>query len=261
MLSYVAMLGRTIRNTYINVGMYCLFTWDILFSASKIRSPHKLLLTQIYFIGARSLFIIILIAFFTGLVLALQGYYTLIRFGSESLLGAAVALTLVRELSPVLAALMLIARAGSAMTAEIAMMRLSHQIDALEVMDINPIHYIIRPKVYATLFSLPLLTGIFSITGIASSYWISINLLGISSGSFISSIERNLTDTDILSSFLKSFVFSLAFSSICTYYGYFVEYREKNTGPVAVSNSTTNAVVISSISIVLTDYIITSFLL
>src|SRR6187399_3015250 len=144
---------------------------------------------QLHFVGYKSTFVVVLTAAFTGMVLALQGYYTLRKFGSEGLLGSAVALSMIRELGPVLAALMVTARAGSAMTAEIGIMRITEQIDALEVMAINPIKFLIVPKIIAGLIAIPLLAAMFDVIGIYGGYLVGVKLLGVSAGSYFSEME------------------------------------------------------------------------
>jgi phospholipid/cholesterol/gamma-HCH transport system permease protein len=140
------------------------------------------IIQQIYFIGSKSVFVICLTGAFTGMVLGLQGYYTLAKFGSTGFLGAAVALSLIRELGPVLTAIMVTGRAGSAMAAEVGIMRISEEIDALETMDINPLRFLVSPKLAAALISMPLLTALFDVVGIIGGYLTGSLLLGISPG-------------------------------------------------------------------------------
>ena len=167
----------------------------VLFLAASVgwlcRPPFRpfQFLKQLYFIGVKSTFVVVLTALFTGMVLGLQGYYTLRKFGSEALLGSAVALSIIRELGPVLAALMVTARAGSAMTAEIGIMRITEQIDALDTMAINPLQYLVSPKMVAGVLGVPLLVAIFDVVGIFGGYLVGVDLLGVSRGSYWSSIE------------------------------------------------------------------------
>jgi phospholipid/cholesterol/gamma-HCH transport system permease protein len=219
------------------------------------------ILYQISFIGAKSVFVITLTGGFTGMVLGLQGYYTLVKFGSEGLLGVVVALTLIRELGPVLTAIMIVGRAGSAMTAEIGIMRISEQVDALQTMDINPIRFIISPKVAAAIFSFPLLTAIFDVVGIYGGYLTGSVLLGINPGAYFSRIESNVMMEDITGGFIKSIAFAIVVVTICCYQGYFVHMREEGFGAKGVSMATTSAVVTSCVLILVVDYVLTSFLL
>ena len=216
---------------------------------------------QVYFIGMKSVFVICLTAGFTGMVLGLQGYYTLVQFGSEGLLGAAVALSLIRELGPVLTAIMVIGRAGSAMAAEIGIMRISEQIDALETMDINPVRFLVSPRLAAALISFPLLTALFDVVGIFGGYLTGSVLLGISPGIYFARVESSVLMADINGGFIKSVAFAVVVATICCYQGYFTHIRKKGFGAEGVSFSTTSAVVIACVLVLITDYILTSFLL
>ena len=147
---------------------------------------------QVYFIGTKSLFVVSLTGAFTGMVLGLQGYYTLVKFGSEGLLGAAVSLTLIRELGPVLTAIMIVGRAGSATAAEIGIMRISEQIDALVTMDINPLKFLVSPRIAAAIISFPLLTAIFDAIGIFGGYLTGSVLLGINPGIYFARVQTSV---------------------------------------------------------------------
>ncbi len=214
------------------------------------------LLRQIHFIGIRSLFVIVLTAVFAGMVLALQGYYTLSKFGSEALLGQAVALSMIRELGPVMAGLMVTGRAGSALTAELGIMRIREQIDALEVMGIHPLKYLVSPRIQAGLVVLPLLTVIFDVIGIMGGYLVAVQLLGMSAGTYFGGIETAVEMHDIHTGLIKAVSFGLIVTWVCTFKGYFTE-----RGAEGVSKSTTSAVVLSSVLILVCDYFITSVML
>jgi phospholipid/cholesterol/gamma-HCH transport system permease protein len=216
---------------------------------------------QIYYIGMKSLLVICLTGAFTGMVLGLQGYYTLVRFGSEGLLGAAVALSLVRELGPVLSALMVIGRAGSAMASEIGIMRISEQIDALETMDINPIRFLVSPRIAASLISIPLLTAVFDVIGIWGGYLTGSVLLGINPGIYFERVESSVVMKDISGGFIKSLVFAAVIAAVCCFQGYSVHTRTEGFGAKGVSLATTAAVVLSSVLVLVIDYVLTSFLL
>jgi phospholipid/cholesterol/gamma-HCH transport system permease protein len=219
------------------------------------------IVAQIYFIGTKSLFVICLTATFTGMVLGLQGYYTLVQFGSEGLLGTAVALSLIRELGPVLAAIMVTARAGSSMAAEIGIMRISEQIDALKTMDINPIKFMVSPRIAAAVISLPLLTAIFDVVGIIGGYISGTLLLGINSAAYFSRVESSVLMQDITGGFIKSIVFAFLITTICCFQGYYTHTRRHGFGAEGVSYSTTSAVVLSCVLILVADYVLTSLLL
>lgn len=195
------------------------------------------------------------------MVLGLQGYYTLIKFGSEGFLGTAVALTIIRELGPVLTAIMIVARAGSAMTAEIGIMRISEQIDALETMNINPIRFIFSPRIWAGIISFPLLTSIFDVIGIFGGYITGTILLDLNSGIYFSRVESSVVMSDITGGLIKSLVFGVIVITICCYKGYYTHLQKHATGSKGVGYSTTSAVVQSCVWILIWDYVITSFLL
>jgi phospholipid/cholesterol/gamma-HCH transport system permease protein len=216
---------------------------------------------QIYFIGVKSIFVIVLVGMFTGMVVGLQGYYTLVKFGSEGVLGGAVALSLIREMGPVLTAIMVIGRAGSAMAAEIGIMRITEQIDALDTMNINPVRYLFSPRIAASVVCFPLLTALFDVVGIVGGYLTGVVLLGINSGIYFSRMENMVLMADITGGFYKSFVFGLLIVTICCYQGYYVHTRKDGFGAKGVSLATTSAVVLSSVSVLVFDYVLTSFLL
>jgi phospholipid/cholesterol/gamma-HCH transport system permease protein len=211
---------------------------------------------QLHFIGVKSTFVIALTAAFTGMVLGLQGYYTLRKYGSTAALGAAVALSMIRELGPVLASLMVTARAGSAMTAEIGIMRITEQIDALETMAVHPLHYLIAPKVVASVIGVPLLVAIFDMVGIYGGYLVGVDLLGVSAGVYWSSVEAAVEWKDVYGGIWKSMSFGLIVSWVCCYKGYYTQMSAEGLGA-----ATTQAVVLSSVLILVWDYFLTSVLL
>ena len=202
-----------------------------------------------------------LIGVFCGMVLGLQGYYTLVKFGSVGMLGSAVSLTLIRELGPVLTAIMLTGRAGSSMTAEIGVMRITDQIDALDVMDINSMGYLVSPRLLASLIAFPLLTAVFDVIGIIGGYLTGVLMLGINEGAYFYRITSSVTATDVNGGFIKAILFGLLVTTICCRQGYYTNKRRDSVGPEAVGNATTSAVVISCVLILAADYIVTSFLL
>jgi len=199
--------------------------------------------------------VIILTGSFTGMVLALQLFYILRKFGSEALLGPGIALSLLRELGPVLAALMITGRAGSALTAEVGMMRITEQIDALTAMALNPMRYLIVPNIVAALIAFPLLVAIFNLIGIFGGYLVGVKLLGISSGTYFSLMQDYVEMEDIMVGLYKSLSFGMIVSWICCYKGFYTGY-----GAEGVSKSTTEAVVLCSIVILIWDYFLGSVL-
>jgi phospholipid/cholesterol/gamma-HCH transport system permease protein len=233
-------------------------------SAGVFKRPFRggELLKQLRFIGAGSLTVIFFTALSSGMVLGLQGYYSLHKFGAEGMLGSAVSLTLIMELGPILTALMVTGRAGSAMCAEIGIMRISEQIDALECMAVDPFRYLITPKMLATLISVPLLTAMFDVVGIFGGYLAGVKLMGVSSGSYFNGMMLSVSNHDIRLGLIKSFVFALLLVWISTGRGYFVQQiRGVGFGAESVSKVTTQAVVISSISVLIFDYLLTAVLL
>jgi phospholipid/cholesterol/gamma-HCH transport system permease protein len=231
---------------------------------SVVRPPYKpaAVIRQINFIGARSIFVILFTGAFTGMVLGLQGYYTLRKFGSEGLLGSAVGLSLVRELGPVMAALMVVGRAGSAMCAEVGIMRNSDQIDALECMAIDPYKFLLAPKFVATIISMPLLTFIFNVVGIIGGYLIGVSLMGLNAGAYFQGMYASVAWQDLQMGIVKSFVFGLLIVWISTAKGFFLHLdRSGGFGAEGVSRATTSAVVLASVSILVWDYLISAMLL
>ncbi|AJE02576.1 MlaE family ABC transporter permease [Geobacter pickeringii] len=223
-----------------------------------VRDPGKPIhiFKQIHFIGAKSLFVIVLTAAFTGMVLGLQGYYTLAKFGSEGLLGSAVALSLIRELGPVLSALMVTGRAGSAITAEIGIKKITEQIDALKTMALEPFKYLVSPKVLGALVALPLLCAIFDVVGIYGGYLVGVKLLGVNEGAYFYEMEKSVVGKDVWSGFVKSVSFGAIISWVCCYKGYYAGH-----GAEGVSRATTEAVVMSSVLVLVWDYFLTSVML
>lgn len=212
---------------------------------------------QINFIGVKTVLVILLTGLFTGMVLTLQSYHVLVNFGAESQLGAITALSLIRELGPVITALMVIGRAGSALTAEIGIMRMSEQIDALDSMNLNPYKYLIVPNLLAGLISLPILTAFFNLSGIWGGFLVGVKLSGLSTGTYYGAIADSLLLKDFVLCLQKSLSFGLLISWICCYKGFFAGHGS-GFGAQGVSKATTEAVVLSSVIILICDYFITS---
>ncbi len=248
-------VGRMVLKQVQTMGRMAIFLgstglWTIL-PPLKFRR----IVDQIHFIGVKSSSIILLTAAFSGMVLALQGYYTLRKFGSEALLGPAVGLSLIRELGPVMAALMVAARAGSASAAEIGIMRITEQIDALEAMAVNPVKHLVVPKVVAGVIAVPLLTAIFDVVGIFGGYLVGVKMLGVGSGTYFSEMRNMVEMKDIQGGFLKSLSFGLIVTWVCTYKGFYTGY-----GAEGVGKATTEAVVLSSVLVLVWNYFMTAVL-
>jgi phospholipid/cholesterol/gamma-HCH transport system permease protein len=242
------------------LGDYALFTGLSFRCAAGSRKLLRRIARAVYEQGTLCLPVILIVGAFTGLVLGLQGYYVLNRFGSEGLLGALVSLSLVREMAPVLAALMLVGQAGSALAAELGIQRNSEQIVALETMGVSSHGYLVAPRLIAALFVYPLQTALFVAIGLWGGSLSGSLLLGVQSGMYWSAVERAVEAQDVRECFLKATIFGLLTISICAYHGFHAHLCRNATGARAVSASTTRAVVHSSIVVLAADYIITSFL-
>ena len=216
----------------------------------------RLLVRELYFTGVLSLIIIIVSGLFVGMVLGLQGYHTLQTYGSESALGVLVALSLVRELGPVVAALLFASRAGSAMTAEIGLMKATEQLAAMEMMAVDPIARVVAPRFWAGVISMPLLAAMFSAMGVFGGYLVGVVLIGVDEGSFWSQMQAAVDFyDDILNGVIKSVVFGIAVTWIALFEGY-------DAPPTAegVSGATTRTVVTSALAILGLDFLLTSFM-
>ncbi len=227
----------------------------LLYSGSSFRRFH-LTIKELFSTGVMSLIIIVVAGLFVGMVLGLQGYETLKRYGSESALGVMVALGLVRELGPVVAALLFASRAGSAMTAEIGLMKATEQISAMEMMAVNPIARIVAPRFWAGVISMPLLAALFSAVGVFGGYFVGVMQIGVDEGSFWSQMQSAVDfREDIMNGVLKSFVFGTAVTVIALFEGY-------DAPPTAegVSGATTRTVVTSSLVILMLDFILTAMM-
>jgi phospholipid/cholesterol/gamma-HCH transport system permease protein len=258
LIDLIRTLGARAIKFLSGMGLMAIFLGrSFLYSLSP---PFKFvrLLKQIRFIGSQSTLVIILIGAFTGMVLALQGYYTLSRLGSEAFLGPMVALSIVKELGPVLAGLMVTARAGSALAAEIGIMRISSQIDAIEMMGLNPFRYLIVPNLLAGIIVLPLLTAIFDVIGIFGGYLVGVKILGLESSTYFGEMANYMEMSDIMEGIYKSLCFGAIIAWVSCYKGYHT--GTFGYGAEGVSKATTQAVVLSSVMILIWDYFMTAFL-
>jgi len=220
-----------------------------------LRRP-RLVIREVYYSGVLSLVIILVSGLFVGMVLALQGYQTLKTYGSESALGTLVALSLLRELGAVITALLFASRAGSAVTAEVGLMKATEQLRAMEMMAVDPIARVIAPRFWAGVISVPLLTAMFSAMGIYGGYLVGVVLLGVDEGSFWSQMQGAVDfREDVVNGLLKSLAFGFAISWIAVFEGY-------DAPPTAegVSGATTRTVVTSALTILFLDYILTSLM-
>jgi phospholipid/cholesterol/gamma-HCH transport system permease protein len=255
-----AAIGRAAISWVDNLGSSAIFLLLALLRIGRSKQLDKIV-QQVYYIGARSTMIIMLVSFFTGMVLGLQSYHALVKFGAQGALGTLVALTLVRELGPVLTAIMIAARAGSAITAEIGIQRISEQIDALSTMRIDPLRYLITPRIIAAIISFPLLTAVFDLVGIIGGYVSGVLLLGANASTYVYRVQTSMDLKDITDGLVKAIVFAVIVSLVCCYQGYFTHMRTDSHGAKAVGLSTTSSVVISCVLILVSDYVVTSLLI
>jgi phospholipid/cholesterol/gamma-HCH transport system permease protein len=241
-MARVGRLGRTAM--FFGQTLFCCLTPPI--KAGRV-------LRQIWFIGWKSMPVIALTGTFTGMVLGLQGFPTLRRVGSEAFLGPLVALSLIRELGPVLTALMVTGRAGSSIAAEIGIMRTNDQIDALELMGLNPLRYLVAPNLLAALVALPVLTAAFDVIGIWGGYMVGVRLLGLNGGTYFGEMSNYVEMKDIVGGVYKALSFGVLIAWVCCYKGYY-----SRVGAEGVSVATTQAVVNASVLILVWDYFVAS---
>ena len=247
--------GRTLEAIE-RIGFAARFFAAILLRSGTAFSRFGLTIREIYFSGVLSLIIILVSGLFVGMVLALQGYETLQIFGAEESLGILVALSLVRELGPVVAALLFASRAGSAITAEIGLMKATEQLSAMEMMAIDPIARVVAPRFWAGVVSMPLLAALFSAMGILGGYLVGVQLIGVDEGSFWSQMQAAVDfEQDIMNGVIKSFVFGIAITAIALYEGY-----EAPPTAEGVSGATTRTVVTSSLVVLALDFVLTAFM-
>jgi len=255
-----AFVGRMVIGWINNMGAAAIFLCLALWQTFRRKQLAKTV-QQVYYIGARSITIIMLVSLFTGMVLGLQSHHALVQFGAEGAVGSLVALSLIMELGPVLTAIMITARAGSAIAAEIGIQRISEQIDALQTMRINPMRYLISPKITAAVISFPLLTAVFDLIGILGGFISGVMLLGLNPGTYWHSTQNYTDMSDITNGFVKAIVFAVIVATVCCYQGYFAHMRKDSHGAQAVGLATTSAVVVSCVLILVSDYVVTSLLL
>jgi len=253
-------IGRKVIAGVNNLGAAAIFLCLALWQTFRRKQFIKIV-RQVYYIGARSITIIMLVSLFTGMVLGLQAHHALVQFGAEGAVGSLVALSLIMELGPVLTAIMITARAGSAIAAEIGILRISEQSDALHTMRINPIRYLVSPRIAAAVISFPLLTAVFDLIGILGGYISGVMLLGLNAGVYWHSTQVYVVMSDITNGFIKAVVFAVIVATVCCYQGYFAHTRRDSHGAQAVGLSTTSAVVISCVLILVSDYVVTSLLI
>ena len=255
-LDLLAQLGVTVRTRLEGLGAASrTFVTLIVASPSVFRRP-RLVTDQIHFIGNYSLVIIAVSGLFVGFVLGLQGYYTLNKYGSEQALGLLVALSLIRELGPVVTALLFAGRAGTSLTAEIGLMKAGEQLAAMEMMAVDPMKRVLAPRFWAGVISMPVLAAIFSAVGVLGGYIVGVQLIGVDEGAFWSQMQAGVDVwADVLNGVIKSFVFGVAVTFIALYEGFCAA-----PTPEGVARATTRTVVIGSLMVLWLDFLLTALM-
>lgn len=249
-------LGHQVTDRIWRLGFASRFFLAIFMQSGTAVRRFNLTIREMYFTGVQSLIIILVSGLFVGMVLGLQGYDTLQRYGSSEALGILVALSLVRELGPVMSALLFASRAGSAITAEIGLMKATEQLSAMEMMAVNPIARVVAPRFWAGVISMPLLAALFSALGVYGGYLVGVKLIGVDDGSFWSQMQASVDfRQDIVNGVIKSFVFGVVVTWIAVFEGYDAEPTAEG-----VSGATTRTVVTSSLAILAADFVLTAFM-
>jgi phospholipid/cholesterol/gamma-HCH transport system permease protein len=256
LVDQISAIGAALRGIIPGLGYgFRFFARMLALSVVALKRP-KLIIDQIHFVGNYSLSIILVSGLFVGFVLGLQGYYTLQRYGSEQALGLLVALSLVRELGPVVAALLFAGRAGTSLTAEIGLMKAGEQLSAMEMMAVNPMARVLAPRFIAAIISLPLLAALFSAVGVLGGYLVGVPLIGVDSGAFWSQMQAGVdVFNDVGNGIIKSIVFGFVCAHIALYVGY-----EAQPTPEGVARATTTTVVASSLAVLACDFFLTALM-
>jgi len=251
-----AAVGRGVIDMFARIGLVSRSFVKLLgMTPGALRRP-ALISEQIHFIGNYSLLIISVSGLFVGMVLALQGFYTLSQFGAEEKLGQLVALSLLRELGPVVTALLFAGRAGTSLTAEIGLMKAGEQLTAMEMMAVNPIQRVLAPRFWAGLIAMPILATVFSAVGVIGGYLVGVQLIGVDEGAFWSQMQGNIdVRRDVMNGVLKSFIFGIAVTFTALFQGY-----EAQPTPEGVSRATTRTVVIASLMVLALDFVMTALM-
>ncbi len=255
-INLVSSLGRSIREFVVGVGFAARMFVSVLGSSLGLLRRPRLITDQIHFIGNYSLVIIAVSGLFVGFVLGLQGYYTLNKYGSEQALGLLVALSLTRELGPVVTALLFAGRAGTSLTAEIGLMKAGEQLSAMEMMAVNPLQRVVAPRFWAGVIAMPVLAAIFSAVGVIGGYVVGVLLIGVDEGAFWSQMQGGVDVwADIANGVLKSIVFGVAVTFVALFQGY-----EAKPTPEGVARATTRTVVIASLMVLGLDFLLTALM-
>ncbi len=252
----ISALGRQVLGAIASAGYATrMFVRLIMMLFAMLRRP-QLVIKQIFFVGNYSLLLIAVSGLFVGFVLGLQGYYTLNRYGSEQALGLLVALSLVRELGPVVSALLFAGRAGTSLTAEIGLMKAGEQLTAMEMMAVDPLRYVLAPRFWAGVIAMPVLAAIFSAVGVLGGYVVGVLLIGVDAGAFWSQMQGGVDVwQDVGNGVIKSVVFGFAVTFIALYQGY-----EAKATPEGVARATTRTVVFASLAVLGLDFLLTALM-
>jgi len=252
----IGSLGAAVRGRVSALGFFTRFLGRLLGASGIALSRPRLVSQQVHFIGNYSLLIVAVSGMFVGFVLGLQGYYTLNRYGSEDALGLLVALSLTRELGPVVTALLFAGRAGTSLTAEIGLMKAGEQLAAMEVMAVDPLRRVLVPRFWGGVIAMPILAAVFSMVGILGGYLVGVRLIGVDSGSFWSQMQAGVDVwNDVFNGIVKSVVFGVAVTLIALYEGW----QAKPT-PEGVARATTRTVVAGSLSVLGLDFLLTALM-
>ena len=256
MIGLLRRFGRTALTFFERLGRGTVFFFYVLVGIPALVSRPGLVIAQVWSVGVRSLIITLVSGVFVGMVLGLQGYNTLVDFGAEESLGVLVALSLVRELGPVVAALLFAGRAGSALTAEIGLMKATEQLDGMEMMAVDPLRRVVAPRFVAGVISMPLLAAMFSAIGVFGGYFVGVGLLGVDAGAFWSQMQSVVdVNDDILNGVIKSVAFGVVITWIAVFEGY-----DSLPTSEGVSAATTRTVVHSSLAVLGLDFVLTALM-
>ena len=255
-LDFFARVGRVSRLSITGIGYATRMFFMLLRASPGLLKRPRLVTDQIHFIGNYSLVIIAISGLFVGFVLGLQGYYTLNKYGSEQALGLLVALSLTRELGPVVTALLFAGRAGTSLTAEIGLMKAGEQLSAMEMMAVDPIQRIVAPRFWAGVVAMPLLAALFSALGVFGGYLVGVKLIGVDEGAFWSQMQGGVDVwKDIANGVIKSAIFGVAVTFIALYQGF-----ESQPTPEGVARATTRTVVFASLTVLFLDFLLTALM-
>jgi phospholipid/cholesterol/gamma-HCH transport system permease protein len=253
---FLTAIGRAVREFISNLGFATRTFFSVIAASGGLWRRPRLVISQIHFIGNYSLVLIAVAGLFVGFVLGLQGYYTLNKYGSEQALGLLVALSLTRELGPVVTALLFAGRAGTSLTAEIGLMKAGEQLSAMEMMAVNPLQRVLAPRFWAGVIAMPVLAAIFSAVGIIGGYIVGVRMIGVDEGAFWSQMQGGVDVwNDVMNGVIKSIVFGFAVTFVALYQGY-----QAQPTPEGVARATTRTVVIASLTVLGLDFVLTALM-